>query len=593
MRAIAAVSVGLFLFASSSSAFAQEASEEASPETVDPQQRPSIFLGAELERPVYTQYGSWKPTSLGVRLGLLVPASRRIAILGSFGLRTPILDSTFYDASSMGGGEVRTEHLTIPIDLGVRVTPVPGPVAGYVDGGLRVLLRKTTSSLYDDKSTTEKWWEVPHYGLSAGGGIRADRWEVGLHGTFLMFRMVDFVKLGLGIRAARVPRDGVWRFAGGLTIIDAEPPKDAGSEVRPPPVDAGPKLGAFCLPNAAPIVLPQPVPSLAETPRFLWAKTITQGITADPQGLTLSGDRLAMTGLRDIWILDFDGNVIRQVGDRTSLGITTAIGDGRGNFFYSANSVVSLDRDGNMRWEFRFGPARVQTEFGYTRGLVVSPDGGVYFGASDLQIHALAAADGRVLWERPYTGTNSGTQVGPAVVAVGDAVFVDWVAYDRQTGTPLGVLPYQGYPAGFTRFNSRYEANVYQLPRTTGVVDRCGREVLQRDESPQWRFTYGFEDETIVNDFSVKDPSRPGLRSAFVEGADRRPLTPPQDVDWAPFSSAPMASPTGSKGTRPRHASSRSRVTCMCFTESRFPCLSPLMPCSSTMAGSTLTHLTN
>lgn len=62
---------------------------------------------------------------------------------------------------------------------------------------------------------------------------------------------------------------------GGLTIIEAELPKDAGAEVRPPPIDAGTKLGAFCLPNAAPIVLPQPVPSLAETPRFLWAKTIT------------------------------------------------------------------------------------------------------------------------------------------------------------------------------------------------------------------------------------------------------------------------------------------------------------------------------
>ena len=202
IRAVAAVSVGLFLLAVSSSAFAQEAPEAASPETVDPHQRPSIFLGAELERPVYTQYGSWKPTSLGVRLGVLVPASRRIAILGSLGLRTPILDSTFYDASYMGGGEVRTEHLTIPIDLGVRLTPVPGPVADFIDGGVRVLLRKTTSSLYDDKTTAVEWWEVPHYGLSAGGGIRADRWEVGLHGTLLMTRLLDYVELGLGIRAA-------------------------------------------------------------------------------------------------------------------------------------------------------------------------------------------------------------------------------------------------------------------------------------------------------------------------------------------------------------------------------------------------------
>ena len=195
MRAVAVVLVGLFLSAVSSSAFAQEASEEASLETVDPQQRPSVFLGAELERPVYTQYSSWKPTSLGVRLGLLVPASRRIAILGSLGLRTPILDSTFFDASYMGGRRVTTEHLTIPIDLGVRVTPVPGPVAGYVDGGVRVLFRKLTSPTLVDE------WGSPHYGLSAGGGIRAARWEVGLHGTFVMFRMVDGVELGLGLRA--------------------------------------------------------------------------------------------------------------------------------------------------------------------------------------------------------------------------------------------------------------------------------------------------------------------------------------------------------------------------------------------------------
>ena len=56
--------------------------------------------------------------------------------------------------------------------------------------------------MYDDKTTAVRWWEFPRYGLSAGGGIRADRWEVGLHGTLLMPRLVDYVELGLGIRAA-------------------------------------------------------------------------------------------------------------------------------------------------------------------------------------------------------------------------------------------------------------------------------------------------------------------------------------------------------------------------------------------------------
>jgi hypothetical protein len=37
---------------------------------------------------------------------------------------------------------------------------------------------------------------------AAGGGIRGDAWEIGLHGTLLMTRLVDYIELGLGVRAA-------------------------------------------------------------------------------------------------------------------------------------------------------------------------------------------------------------------------------------------------------------------------------------------------------------------------------------------------------------------------------------------------------
>ena len=195
MRVVAAVASGLLALGLSSAAFAQEAPDGEAP-AAPPSARASVFVGAEVERVMYDQYAAWKPTSFGGRVGVLVPAGRRVAILGSIGLRTPILDSTFY-ASYLGGGRVvKTERLTIPLEIGVRVTPVPATLAGYLDGGIRVMARKITSPTIVDE------WGNPHYGLAAGGGLRGDGWEIGLHGTVLMTRLVDYVELGLGVRAA-------------------------------------------------------------------------------------------------------------------------------------------------------------------------------------------------------------------------------------------------------------------------------------------------------------------------------------------------------------------------------------------------------
>ena len=195
MRVVAAVASGLLVLGASWAAAAQEAPEGGAP-AAPPSARASVFVGAEVERVVYDQYVAWKPTSLGGRVGVLAPAGRRVAILGSIGLRTPILASTFVDGSAMGRNRVTTEHLTIPLEIGVRVTPVPATLAGYIDGGVRVLARKVTSPTLADE------WGNPYYGLTAGGGLRGDGWEIGLHGTFLMLRLIDIVELGLGIRAA-------------------------------------------------------------------------------------------------------------------------------------------------------------------------------------------------------------------------------------------------------------------------------------------------------------------------------------------------------------------------------------------------------
>ena len=251
MRAVVSVGFGLSVLAISAAAFAQEggvlpaapapapegpvvapapvapapaapvvapaapAEEEApAPKKAPARNTVSFLVGGELERIVYRtgrDLSQWTPTSLGARVGFFVPTDRRaferrtpqLAIVGSIGLRTAIASrSPDYYYESEGKP---TENLTIPIEIGVRSTPAPGPVAAYLEGGVRILMRHVTRTRMDYEgfgsySTTKTTkWEDGYVGLAVGGGVRINRVEFGLHATALS-NDGSTVELGIGLR---------------------------------------------------------------------------------------------------------------------------------------------------------------------------------------------------------------------------------------------------------------------------------------------------------------------------------------------------------------------------------------------------------
>ena len=228
MRLIASAFVVFCGIAASSVALAQEAPvpAEEGPAPKPVRNRPSLFAGGEFEFVASRFFDAYvsarrdagsenaspyrsNPTSLGARLGVFVPTDRRpatnetpqLAVVASVGVRTAVSGRSWPE-STYG---TSTENLTVPLEVGLRSIPSPGPVAGYVEGGLRVLLRHVTSTETDGSTTTttstKAAWSDPLFGLAAGSGVRVDRVEVGVHATFVMVEPGKASELGIGLRA--------------------------------------------------------------------------------------------------------------------------------------------------------------------------------------------------------------------------------------------------------------------------------------------------------------------------------------------------------------------------------------------------------
>ena len=201
MRLFASVFVGLLVLGVSSAAVAQGAPP---PPSAGKTAGPSLFAGGEVEQSGFA-------TSLGARVGLFLPTRRiapnewttQVAFLGSLGLRTPVFGGRVGTSSGIGTGSNTTERATVPLELGLRLTRLPGPLAGYFEVGSRILLRNSsTVSTYQGKTRTEAGWIDPTYGLLVGGGLRGARWELGLHGLLVVVRRVDDPDVAVALRAA-------------------------------------------------------------------------------------------------------------------------------------------------------------------------------------------------------------------------------------------------------------------------------------------------------------------------------------------------------------------------------------------------------
>ena len=158
-------------------------------------------------------------------------------------------------------------------------------------------------------------------------------------------------------------------------------------------------------------------------PRILWRKRLTGAVTND--WILVNDERVALTAGGRLYLLDHDGNYL---GGRTSAafeGVTSAVADRDGNYYFVGWNVYSTDADGNLRWLVPL--AEVTGDAPRARGrLVLGPDGGLFFGDSDGYLYAVESRDGQRRWRRRIAGDGEGAPVvlggaGNAVLAIARA----------------------------------------------------------------------------------------------------------------------------------------------------------------------------
>lgn len=277
-------------------------------------------------------------------------------------------------------------------------------------------------------------------------------------------------------------------------------------------------------------------------PGVLWR---TQLRSAMGDWLLLTGDRLAFAAGGSLYLLDHDGNLVRRRGSPAFESITSAVADRDGNFYFAGHSVYSVDRDGEFRWL-----APLPGDDGVfpraTGRMIMSPDGGLYFGATDGHMYAFDADGGALRWRTRVTGDG---ERPPAVLAgAGDAVLA--IARDGEpkaqlwnaaTGEPLAhfVGPRgERHGAMFGRrlgiVTQRMEDRGGPYPwMHVAVLDTCARERWRVPaERPQWPVLIGPNDRLFVVERDDVEGS-PTFVSVYDEAGARVAGPVEMPIPWA------------------------------------------------------------
>lgn len=212
-------------------------------------------------------------------------------------------------------------------------------------------------------------------------------------------------------------------------------------------------------------------------PRILWTKKLV-GLRLN-QGIALSQGHIALSSGALLWIVDLDGDVTGQLLDPNTATGQAPVADKAGNFYFSTSSVYSVKPDGSLRWSLPLGPpSGAPQETTSTSRLLMSPEGILYFAASDGLIYAVRANDGRVVWKEAGALNSSGRLRGLSI-GNGDTFYVDNIPYRVGTGMSSFQLLINGRPAWTMGTYSGQWAGFYDSvmneSRTRSFfVDTCG-----------------------------------------------------------------------------------------------------------------------
>ena len=165
----------------------------------------------------------------------------------------------------------------------------------------------------------------------------------------------------------------------------------------------------------------------------LWRKKVGPGSLNGE--LVLSNDRLAYSGNRSLVVVDRQGNPLWEYLDPGITSASPVVADREGNLYYATSFAYSFKPDGQIRWKVPLGPPLPGTsEMTYARSLLLSPDGHLYFAASDGYLYRINKDSGHIVW-RKKVGLKSG--LGRFISAgVGDTLFEEQSPYATATGEP-------------------------------------------------------------------------------------------------------------------------------------------------------------
>lgn len=151
-------------------------------------------------------------------------------------------------------------------------------------------------------------------------------------------------------------------------------------------------------PAAQPFSPAAPIPGVE--PAILWRTPVTTVAAND--WLLVNDERVAFTASGRLFLLDKDGNYIGGRSSASRGRVTAAAADEDGNFYFAGRNIYSVDRDGALRWlvplsELSADPPRAAGR------VVLSPDGTMFFGATDGHLYAIDMRDGTRRWRRQVT----------------------------------------------------------------------------------------------------------------------------------------------------------------------------------------------
>ena len=243
----------------------------------------------------------------------------------------------------------------------------------------------------------------------------------------------------------------------------------------------------------------------------------------------MAGDRLAYVRGNTLHILDRAGNLIRSVMEPSSFtGASGPVADTEGNFYFGNAEITSVTPNGEGRWHQTLGPnISFSAETTYTSQLTLSPDGILYFSATDGFLYAVKASDGELVWKRQVGISKHGPMPFVVTIGIGDTLFTERGHYNATTGdiSASPVVDGTDYLIWIASFSSLIISylDLENYSFRIHAVDRCSE--------PKWSFPTDKYMDIVLAGF---DDSLVGIygEEAFIYSATGEQQAGPAPLDF-------------------------------------------------------------